>query len=101
VTSAPRSGEHGIAAAALIPVDDVVRESRARVRPHHDPGDAVDRVRTDLEPDRHGHGALAVGHTPELRSVYEAVWNARFDAANFRKRARRGRLGDPDRPSRA
>src|SRR6266550_2820773 len=50
-------------------------------------GDAVDRVRTDLELTGTATAFLAPAFTlAELRSVYEAVWNVRFDAANFRKR---------------
>jgi 8-oxo-dGTP diphosphatase len=49
--------------------------------------DAVDRVRVDL-----GLTGTATAFLPptftlaELRSVYEAVWDVHFDAANFRKR---------------
>jgi len=50
-------------------------------------GDAVDRVRTDLELTGTATAFLPPAFTlAELRSVYEAVWNVRFDAANFRKR---------------
>jgi len=76
------------AAAALIPVDDVVSGEVALAFDHTTIlGDAVDRVRTDLELTGTATAFLPPAFTlAELRSVYEAVWNVRFDAANFRKR---------------
>jgi 8-oxo-dGTP diphosphatase len=76
------------AAAALIPVDDVVSGEVLLAFDHTTIlGDAVDRVRTDLELTGTATAFLPPAFTlAELRSVYEAVWNVRFDAANFRKR---------------
>jgi len=76
------------AAAALIPVDDVVSGEVALAFDHTTIlGDAVNRVRTDLELTGTATAFLPPAFTlAELRSVYEAVWNVRFDAANFRKR---------------
>lgn len=76
------------AAAALIPVEEALT---ARVPLAFDHatilGDAVDRVRTDLELTGTATAFLPPTFTlAELRSVYEAVWNVQFDAANFRKR---------------
>ena len=48
--------------------------------------DAIDRVRLELEVS--GLATAFVGDTftlAELRSVYEAVWGVRLDAANFRR----------------
>jgi 8-oxo-dGTP diphosphatase len=76
------------AAAALIPVDDVVSGRVALAFDHATIiGDAVDRARTDLELTGTATAFLPPAFTlAELRSVYEAVWDVRFDAANFRKR---------------
>jgi 8-oxo-dGTP diphosphatase len=76
------------AAAALIPVDEVVSGEVVLAFDHAAIlGDAVDRVRTDLELTGTATAFLPPAFTlAELRSVYEAVWNVRFDAANFRKR---------------
>jgi 8-oxo-dGTP diphosphatase len=76
------------AAAALIPVDEVVNGQVELAFDHTTIlGDAVDRVRTDLELTGTATAFLPPSFTlAELRSVYEAVWNVRFDAANFRKR---------------
>jgi 8-oxo-dGTP diphosphatase len=76
------------AAAALIPVDEVVSGDVVLAFDHAAIlGDAVDRVRTDLELTGTATAFLPPAFTlAELRSVYEAVWNVRFDAANFRKR---------------
>lgn len=76
------------AAAALIPVDEVVSGQVELAFDHTTIlGDAVDRVRTDLELTGTATAFLPPTFTlAELRSVYEAVWNVRYDAANFRKR---------------
>ena len=76
------------AAAALIPVDEVVSGQVELAFDHTTIlGDAADRVRTDLELTGTATAFLPPAFTlAELRSVYEAVWNVRFDAANFRKR---------------
>jgi len=75
------------AAAALIPVSDVLRgkidlafDHRQIVR------DAVERVRLELEVT--GVATAFVGSMftlAELRAVYEAVWGVQLDAANFRR----------------
>lgn len=76
------------AAAALVPVDDALNGRMPLAFDHADIlGDAVDRVRADLELTGTATAFLPARFTlAELRSVYEAVWNVRFDAANFRKR---------------
>ena len=76
------------AAAALIPVDEVVSGEVVLAFDHAAIlGDAVDRLRTDLELTGTATTFLPPAFTlAELRSVYEAAWNVRFDAANFRKR---------------
>jgi 8-oxo-dGTP diphosphatase len=76
------------AAAALIPVEDAL-SGRVPLAFDHATilGDAVDRVRTDLELTGTATAFLPPTFTlAELRSVYEAVWNVHLDAANFRKR---------------
>ena len=76
------------AAAALVPVDDVA-SGRVELAFDHSTilGEAVDRVRADLELTGTATAFLPPTFTlAELRSVYEAVWDVRFDAANFRKR---------------
>jgi 8-oxo-dGTP diphosphatase len=76
------------AAAALIPVEDAL-SARVPLAFDHATilGDAVDRVRTDLELTGTATSFLPPQFTlAELRNVYEAVWDVRFDAANFRKR---------------
>jgi 8-oxo-dGTP diphosphatase len=76
------------AAAALVPVEDALRGKVALAFDHERIlRDAADRVRTDLELTGTATAFLPPAFTlAELRSVYEAVWNVHFDAANFRKR---------------
>jgi 8-oxo-dGTP diphosphatase len=76
------------AAAALVPVEDALNGKLELAFDHATIlRDAVDRVRVDL-----GLTGTATAFLPptftlaELRSVYEAVWDVHFDAANFRKR---------------
>lgn len=73
--------------AALIPVAEVL-DSRTALAFDHPRiiGDAIARVRTDLEAT--GLATAFVGTTftlAELRSVYEAVWGVELDSANFRR----------------
>jgi len=75
------------AAAALIPVAEVLDGRRELAFDHaRIVRDAVERVRLEL-----GISGLAIaflGETftlAELRIVYEAVWDVRLDAANFRR----------------
>jgi 8-oxo-dGTP diphosphatase len=76
------------AAAALVPVEDAL-SGRVQLAFDHATilRDAVERLRLDL-----GLTGTATAFLPptftlaELRSVYEAVWDVHFDAANFRKR---------------
>ena len=61
-------------------------QPRAGLRPPAHRGDALARVRLDLE--LTGIATAFVGPTftlAELRRVYEAVWDVRLDAANFRR----------------
>jgi 8-oxo-dGTP diphosphatase len=76
------------AAAALVPVDEALLGRVALAFDHERIlRDAVDRVRADLELTGTATAFLPPAFTlAELRSVYEAVWNVHFDAANFRKR---------------
>jgi 8-oxo-dGTP diphosphatase len=76
------------AAAALWPVEDVLNGKVELAFDHEEIlGDAVERVRNDLELTGRATAFLPPTFTlAELRNVYEAVWNVRFDAANFRKR---------------
>jgi len=75
-------------AAALLPVDDVLDGGIALAFDHASIlRDAVERVRADLELTGTATAFLPPTFTlAELRAVYEAVWDVRFDAANFRKR---------------
>ena len=76
------------ASAALVPVADVL-DGRVKLAFDHAKilRDAVERVRTDLELTGSATAFLPPTFTlAELRSVYEAVWDVQFDAANFRKR---------------
>jgi 8-oxo-dGTP diphosphatase len=75
------------AAAALIPVSDAL-DGKIELAFDHAKilGDAVDRVGVDL--DLTGIATAFVGSKftfAELRAVYEAVWDVRLDAANFRR----------------
>src|SRR6266851_572350 len=76
------------AAAALVPVEEALSWRVPLAFDHATIlGDAVDRVRADLELTGTATAFLPPAFTlAELRSVYEAVWNVHFDAANFRKR---------------
>ena len=75
------------AAAAFVPVSEVLDGRRELAFDHaRIVRDAVDRVRLELEVS--GLATAFVGDTftlAELRSVYEAVWGVRLDAANFRR----------------
>jgi 8-oxo-dGTP diphosphatase len=75
------------AAAALIPVSDVLNEKLELAFDHlRIVQDAVERVRVELEVS--GMATAFVGTTftlAELRAVYEAVWGVQLDAANFRR----------------
>jgi 8-oxo-dGTP diphosphatase len=84
---APAAGTDA-AAAELVPVDEALSGRVALAFDHERIlRDAVDRVRTDLELTGTATAFLPPAFTlAELRSVYEAVWNVHFDAANFRKR---------------
>lgn len=75
------------AAAALIPVSDVLKGRIDLAFDHlrivHD---AIERVRLELEVT--GIATAFVGATftlAELRAVYEAVWGVQLDGANFRR----------------
>jgi 8-oxo-dGTP diphosphatase len=75
------------AAAALIPVSDVLRGKIGLAFDHlRIVRDAVERVRLELEVT--GVATAFVGPMftlAELRAVYEAVWGVQLDAANFRR----------------
>lgn len=74
-------------AAALIPVAEVIDGRRELAFDHAViVRDAVERVRLEL--DLSGLAIAFLGETftlAELRTVYEAVWDVRLDAANFRR----------------
>jgi len=82
------AGGSDAAAAALIPVSDVLRGKLDLAFDHLQiVRDAIERVRSELE--LTGIAAAFVGPTftlAELRAVYEAVWGMQLDAANFRRR---------------
>jgi 8-oxo-dGTP diphosphatase len=75
------------AAAALVPVADVLNEGIDLAFDHlRIVRDAIDRVRVELEIS--GIATAFVGATftiAELRAVYEAIWGVQLDAANFRR----------------
>ena len=75
------------AAAALVPVSDVLNENIDLAFDHlRIVRDAIERVRVELEVS--GVATAFVGTTftlAELRSVYEAIWGVQLDAANFRR----------------
>ncbi len=81
------AGGTDAAAAALVPVDDVLRGKVDLAFDHaRIVRDSVERVRVDLE--LTGIATAFVGPTftlAELRAVYEAVWCVQLDAANFRR----------------
>jgi 8-oxo-dGTP diphosphatase len=74
--------------AALIPVSEALDGTMELAFDHaRMVGDAVERVRADLE--LTGIATAFVGSTftvAELRAVYEAVWGVHLDGANFRRR---------------
>jgi 8-oxo-dGTP diphosphatase len=73
--------------AALIPVSDVLKGKIDLAFDHLQiVRDAIERVRVELEVT--GIATAFVGTTftlAELRTVYEAVWGVKLDAANFRR----------------
>jgi 8-oxo-dGTP diphosphatase len=75
------------AAAALIPVSDVLKGKIDLAFDHlRIVRDAIERVRLELEVT--GIATAFVGATftlAELRAVYEAVWGVQLDGANFRR----------------
>jgi 8-oxo-dGTP diphosphatase len=75
------------AAAALVPVTDVLNEQLDLAFDHLQiVRDAVERARVELE--LTGIATAFVGTTftlAELRAVYEAIWGVQLDAANFRR----------------
>jgi 8-oxo-dGTP diphosphatase len=81
------AGGSDAAAAALIPVSDVLSGKVELAFDHlRIVRDAVERVRVELE--LTGIATAFVGPTftlAELRAVYEAVWGVQLDAANFRR----------------
>jgi 8-oxo-dGTP diphosphatase len=81
------AGGSDAAAAALLPVEDVLSGKVELAFDHLKiVRDALERVRLDL--DVSGVATAFVGPTftlAELRGVYEAVWGVELDAANFRR----------------
>ena len=81
------AGGSDAAAAALIPVSDVLNGKVVLAFDHlRIVRDAIERVRLELEVT--GIATAFVGTTftlAELRAVYEAVWGVEIDAANFRR----------------
>jgi 8-oxo-dGTP diphosphatase len=81
------AGGTDAADAALVPVPDVLGGKVELAFDHaRIVRDAVERIRIDLE--LTGVATAFVGPTftlGELRTVYEAVWGVRLDAANFRR----------------
>ena len=81
------AGGSDAAAAALIPVSDVLNGKVGLAFDHlRFVRDAIERVRLELEVT--GIATAFVGTTftlAELRAVYEAVWGVEIDAANFRR----------------
>jgi 8-oxo-dGTP diphosphatase len=79
-------------AAALVPVAEVLEGRRPLAFDHaRIVGDAVDRVRLELGLSGMALAFLGEDFTiAELRSVYEAVWGVRLDAANFRRSVAEG-----------
>src|SRR6266576_4439068 len=82
------AGGSDAAAAALIPVSDVLKGKVDLAFDHLQiVRDAIERVRRELE--LTGIATAFVGPTftlAELRAVYEALWGVQLDAANFRRR---------------
>ena len=75
------------AAAALIPVSDVLNGTVELAFDHHRiVRDAIERVRVELEVSGIATAFVGTRFTlAELRAVYEAVWGVQLDAANFRR----------------
>ncbi|HEX5827328.1 MAG TPA: NUDIX domain-containing protein [Candidatus Limnocylindrales bacterium] len=73
--------------AALHPVDDVLGRVTPLAFDHSRIlGDAVERVRAQLETSAMATAFVGPEFTlTELRTVFEAVWGVRLDAANFRR----------------
>lgn len=88
----PIVGGSDAAAAALLDVGEVLGGGVELAFDHRRIlEDAVERVRLELE--LGGVATAFVGSTftlAELRTVYEALWGVRLDAANFRRRVAEG-----------